>query len=138
MIRDGSQVKFHFTLHVDGRIVEATDRAEPFEYVQGSGRLIPGLEQALAGMQEGEKKSITIAPDQAFGTHSPEAIHRVTREQFTNAESLSVGDPVQGRMEGRPFRATVTAMDDEAVTLDFNHPFAGKTLEFDIEIVEVA
>jgi FKBP-type peptidyl-prolyl cis-trans isomerase 2 len=136
-IQDSSTVTMHFTMTVDDEVVQTTREAEPFTYVQGQRQLFPALETALTGLEAGGQRSVTLAPDQAFGARDSAAIQRVPRGEFGQPESLQVGTVVQGNFGGRAFRALITDLDDEMVTLDMNHPLAGKTLVFDVEILDV-
>jgi FKBP-type peptidyl-prolyl cis-trans isomerase SlyD len=129
MIEQGSNVKLHYTLTVDGEALDSSRDREPLSYVHGQGQLVPGLERQLEGMQAGDRKNATVLPEEGYGPHRPEALHDVPRSAFSNASDLKAGDRVSGQAQGQAFEATITAV--------MNHPLAGKTLEFDVEIVEV-
>ena len=137
MIERGSKVKLHYTLKVEGNVVDSTKEKEPLAYVHGSGQLIPGLEERLEGRKQGEKMGVTLSPEKAYGQRKPEAVRTVAKSVFANPERIAVGSRVQGESDGRRFEASVTEMGPDKVTLDLNHPLAGKTLEFDVEVVEV-
>jgi len=137
MIRNGSTVSIHFTLSADEQLVETSAGQQPLTYTHGAGQIVPGLEAELEGMEKGEHRQITLPADKAFGEYDPEAVRRFPRGVFQDAEGLDVGDRVTAQAEGRRVEATVSDVDDEAITLDFNHPLAGKTLYFDVEVVEV-
>ncbi|MGH9340209.1 MAG: FKBP-type peptidyl-prolyl cis-trans isomerase [Acidobacteriota bacterium] len=122
---------------VDGEVIESSNGRQPLSYVQGSGQIIPGLEEELEDMEPGEKKRVTVPPEKAYGVHNPEAVHQISKDAFQNAESMNEGDMVKGQMGDQPFHGTIQSIDDQTVTLDLNHPLAGKTLEFDVEVVEV-
>lgn len=136
-IENGSKVKFHFTLRVDGDVVQSTEGEEPLAYVQGEGRLLPALEEELAGLREGDTKKLELPPERAYGSRNPEAVRTVSRSSFDEPNALQVGARVRGEASGTPFEAFVTDIGSEKVTLDFNHPLAGKTLEFDVKVVGV-
>lgn len=136
-IREGSQVAFHYTLHAAGELVETSSGAAPLTYTHGQNMIVPGLEAKLEGMAVGDRKDVHVAPEEAYGEHHAEAVRKLPRANFAGAGELSVGDRVAGHTEGREVHATVTAVDDETITLDFNHPLAGKDLAFSVEIVEV-
>jgi FKBP-type peptidyl-prolyl cis-trans isomerase SlyD len=138
VIADGKQVQLHYTLRVDGEVVDTSREGDPLTYVHGQGTLIAGLETALAGLSEGEKKEVSLPPEQAYGMRNPDATQDVPKQAFGNIENLNVGDRVGGEAGGRPFQATVVEIADETVTIDMNHPLAGKTLNFDVEVVHVA
>jgi FKBP-type peptidyl-prolyl cis-trans isomerase 2 len=137
MIKQGSQVKLHYTLTVDDQVVDSSRNREPLAYVHGQGQIVPGLEEQLEGMGAGDKKTATVAPEQAYGPRREDALHNVAKTAFQDSSNLKRGDIVSGQAEGQPFQATVTDVTEEGVTLDLNHPLAGKTLQFEVEIVEV-
>ncbi len=137
MIKDGSTVTFHYSLKIDDELIDSSDGKEPFSYTHGEGEIVPGLENRLFGRRAGEKLEVTVSPEDGYGVHRPEAIRQVPREAFAEMDDLKVGDYVRGQMEDMEFAALVSAIDPESVTLDMNHPLAGKTLHFLIEVVEV-
>jgi FKBP-type peptidyl-prolyl cis-trans isomerase SlyD len=137
MIKKGSTVKIHYTLSVDGVILDTSAEGDPLVYVQGSGQIIPGLEFELEGLKAGDKKEVTVAPEKGYGSVDPNAFQKVPRGAFENAKDLKVGDMVSGQMGEQVFNAVVSDLSLEEITLDFNHPLAGKTLRFAVEVVEV-
>jgi FKBP-type peptidyl-prolyl cis-trans isomerase SlyD len=137
MIKNGSTVKMHYTLTVDGVILDQSAEGEPLVYTQGSGQIIPGLENQLSGLKKGDRKEVTVAPDQGYGMIDPNAYQTVAKTAFQNAPQLKVGDVVTGQLGEHPFQATVSNIGAEDITLDFNHPLAGKTLRFSIEVVDI-
>jgi FKBP-type peptidyl-prolyl cis-trans isomerase 2 len=138
MIAAGSKVSIHYTLTVDGAVVDSSSGKAPLEYVQGEGMLVPGIEKGLAGAAVGEKRRIVVAPDEGYGEAHPELLIKAPREALAHLPDLAVGAVVQGEGPDGPFRALVREIGDEDVTLDLNHPLAGKTLAFDVEVVSVA
>ena len=137
MIKDGSKVQFHYTLKVDDEQLESSVGKEPLRYTHGQDEIISGLERGLAGLAVGESTSVTLAPVDASGERNEQAVQQVPKEAFQAAGDLTVGDIVNGQIAGQPFRAQVMALDEETVTLDLNHPLAGKTLTFDVEVVAI-
>jgi FKBP-type peptidyl-prolyl cis-trans isomerase 2 len=138
-IQAGSNVKMHYTLTVDGSVADSSSGKDPLAFTQGSGQIIPGLDRELLGMKAGDKKKVTVQPKDGYGEISPQAIQKVPSKMLGNVKDLKVGATLQGAApNGQQFRARVVAIDKDEVTLDMNHPLAGKTLNFDIEIVEVA
>jgi peptidylprolyl isomerase len=105
--------------------------------VQGSGQIFPVVERALEGLKPGDKKSVTLKPEEAFGPRIPDARQVVPRSTFPNADSMKVGDTVGGTANGRRITAVIQKVDADSVTLDMNHPLAGKDVTFDVEIVSV-
>ena len=138
MIKKGSRVKLHYTLTVDNETVDSSRNREPLSYVHGEGQVVRGLEEQLEGMKAGETTTATIAPDKAYGPRRPDALQKVARSAFQEPSVLKEGDMVSGQAQGKAFQATVAEVGPEEITLDLNHPLAGKTLQFDVEIVEVA
>jgi len=136
-IQNGSKVTMHYKLTVDGQTVDTSEGKDPLQYVHGEGQIIPGLEKELEGLDKGEKKQVTVSPEAGYGHHDPAAIQKVPRSSFADANKMQVGSTVQGQAGDQVFRAVVTEINSDEVTLDMNHPLAGKTLNFDIEVVEV-
>lgn len=137
MIKEGSKVTLHYTLTVEGRQVESSRGGQPLSYEHGNRQIIPGLEEQLEGLDTGSRASAVVPPEKAYGPRNPEGVHKVPAEAFSDPDKLSVGDVVTGEAGGQPLRATVTRIEEDGVTVDLNHPLAGKTLEFDIEVVSV-
>jgi len=137
MIQDGSHVSIHYTLTVDGVVVDSSDGKDPLTYVQGEGQIIPGLEEEIGGMAQGDKKDVTVSPEKGYGESDPRGFQTVPKEMFKDAGNINVGDHTEGQIEGRPFRARITEVSGDQVTLDLNHPLAGKTLHFAVEVVDV-
>jgi FKBP-type peptidyl-prolyl cis-trans isomerase SlyD len=124
-------------LKVEGVVIDSSEDRDPLTYVHGSGQIISGLENKLLGMDAGQKRNITVTPEEGYGDRDPEAVHKVPRDAFDDGDAVKAGSIVRGAMSGQEFQAMVVAVDDKDVTLDMNHPLAGKTLEFDIEILAV-
>ena len=137
MIKEGSKAKFDYTLTVDGKVADTSAGRGPLEYTHGAGMIIPGLEKELLGMKVGDKKTVTVKPDEGYGLVLQEAIKRVPKEAISNANELKVGDMVGASNGGHTFRAVVKEIGEKEITLDFNHPLAGKELVFDVEIKEI-
>ena len=112
------------------------DRNEPLEFICGVGQMIEGFDRAVADMEVGQEVDIHLAPSEAYGEADPDAILTVKRERLHGAENLTVGQRIHLRNQyGQPFPAQVTAIDEESITFDANHPMAGKELNFHIELV---
>ncbi len=136
-IQKGSTVTIHYTLKVDRKMVDSSIDREPLTYVQGLGQIVPGLEEQLIGLNQGDKKHVTVSPDKGYGPIYPDAFQNLPRKTFKNSKSLKVGDVVTGQFNGGPVRATIQDIDRKNVSLNLNHPLAGKILEFDVEVVKV-
>lgn len=137
MITKGSKVSIHYSLTVEGQVVDSSVGKQPLTFVHGAGQIIPGLDQELGGLKAGDKKKVVVAPELGYGPRNPEAIQKVPLTAFQDAEKIKAGDVVQGDVQGKKFQAMVATVDKDAVTLDLNHPLAGKTLNFEIEVVKV-
>jgi FKBP-type peptidyl-prolyl cis-trans isomerase 2 len=137
MIKDGSKVAIDYVLTVDGKIEDSSKGRAPLEYIHGSGQIISGLERALSGLKEGDKKAVLVPAKEAYGEINASAKRTVPRTSIQNVEKLKAGDIVGASSGGNSFRARVSRIDDKEVELDFNHPLAGKQLHFEVEIVSV-
>jgi len=134
-IQDNMVVILDYTLLSDEEILESTDDGEPIEFIQGIGQIIPGLESALYGMKAGEKKTVIIEPEDAYGDFDPESLEIAKKEEFSEEIPLDVGTFLDLRDdEDDVLSAQIIEEDEDTVTLDFNHPLAGKTLTFEITV----
>jgi FKBP-type peptidyl-prolyl cis-trans isomerase 2 len=136
----GDTVAIHYTgTLADGSQFDSSEGRDPLRFTLGSGQIIAGLDAAITGMSQGEKKSVTIAAAEAYGDHRPEAVQAVPRVQIPAEIPLEVGGGLQVQTpDGQTIPVTVTSVTDEEVTLDANHPLAGKDLTFAVELVEIA
>jgi FKBP-type peptidyl-prolyl cis-trans isomerase SlyD len=137
-IQTGSEVKLHYTLTVDGQTVDSSRSGEPLSFTAGAGQIIPGLEEQLKGLKTGDHRAITVLPEKGYGPVHADAIQKVPRKNFQNAGELRVGSTVTAQSNGRMLQARVTQVDKDMITVDMNHPMAGKTLNFDIDVVDVS
>ena len=133
----GDTVAIHYTgTLADGSQFDSSEGRDPLRFTLGSGRIIAGLDAAITGMSQGEKKS---AAAEAYGDHRPEAVQAVPRAQIPAEIPLEVGGGLQVQTpDGQTIPVTVTSVTDEEVTLDANHPLAGNDLTFAVELVEIA
>lgn len=133
-----TEVTLHFALHLeDGNTVDSTFDKAPATFKVGDGNLLPGFENALFGLKAGDKRDLTVLPENAFGQPNPQNVQVMPRNQFEGmelAEGLLVifNDAANTELPG-----IVKAFDDQHVTVDFNHPLAGKTLRFEVQIIDV-
>ena len=138
--QDGDTVKVHYILTVDGNVRESSyDRGTPLEFTIGAGQMIKGFNDAVIGMKVGEKKKVDIPPENAYGVHRDEMVDVIPLEQMEAqlGSAPEVGEQLYG-LVGSSYRAgTVTDVSNGNVTVDFNHALAGKTLTFEIELVEL-
>ena len=136
----GKTLKVHYkgTFNDGSKFDSSYDRGEPLEFVCGAGMMISGFDKAVADMEAGEKKSIHLMPEEAYGMPDPRAIFTVDFTDLEGAEELEVGETVVLSNEyGQPFQVKVMAKTEANITFDANHEMAGKELNFDIELVEV-
>lgn len=138
-VKDGDTVKVNYTGKLkEGSVFDSSEGREPLEFQLGKGQLIPGFEKTVIGMAVGESRTVDIPSDQAYGPHRQELTQQVPRQQFPEDMELQVGQRFQiGQDEQHPMVVEVTEISDSAITLDGNHPLAGKDLVFDIELVEI-
>lgn len=133
----GSQVEVHYTGTLeDGTVFDSSSQSDPIPFVVGEGRLIADFERAVIGMEEGETKSLTIPSNDAYGPYREDMIVRVGKSEIP--DGVEVGNVLQSNIQGQDVYFTVIEMDPEVVTLDANHPLAGKDLNFEITLVKVA
>ena len=137
-VSEGRQVSIEYTLKLeDQTVVDSNVGAAPLTYVHGSHQIIPGLEKSLTGMKAGDKKEVTVKPEDGYGPLDTKALLEVTKEQIP-ADSIKIGSALQGRdNDGNVFSARVTDIKDKTVVLDFNHPLAGKTLFFEVRVLNI-
>jgi FKBP-type peptidyl-prolyl cis-trans isomerase SlyD len=135
-VQDGHIVSMDYTLNVDGEVLDTSAGHEPLEFLQGAGNIIPGLEESLYGMAIGENKKVVVAPEDGYGELDAEAFMDVPKDEFPAEIPLEKGIEIQlTDQEGSPMYARIDSFNDESIKLDFNHPLAGKTLNFDVTIV---
>ena len=138
VVADGKTVRFDYSLAVDGKEIENSKGLEPIEYVQGQGNIIPGLEKALVGLKVGDEKDVHIDAADGYGDVDAAAIQEVPRNLIPADIQLAVGTLLQMNDDkGNVFPATVLEIKEDKVKLDFNHPLAGKALDFHIKILEI-
>jgi FKBP-type peptidyl-prolyl cis-trans isomerase 2 len=136
--KDGDKVQVHYkgTLE-DGTEFDSSMGRDPMEFTLGQGQLIPGFEKAVIGMDTGKSKKVTITEDEAYGPRREDMVMVVERKQLPPDMKPEIGERLQLSQGEQAFTVTVTDASTENVTLDANHPLAGKTLIFDIELVAI-
>jgi FKBP-type peptidyl-prolyl cis-trans isomerase 2 len=138
--KKGDTVKVNYTGKLDdGTVFDSSEGRDPLEFKIGAGQLIPGFDAAVVDMAPGETKTVTVPPEEAYGPYHEQMVVQANRSQFPEGVEPEVGQQFESRSEdGQNFLVTVTEIDGDKITLDANHPLAGKELTFDIELVEVA
>ncbi len=136
-IQNGVVVSLEYTLKLDdGEVVDEATADDPLEYLHGADNIIPGLEKALTGLKIGDRKQVTIQPEEGYGEYDPEDMEEVERSLFPDDLELEEGMMLTMSDENdNLFDAVVVDYDDEVVTLDFNHPLAGETLHFNVRVL---
>lgn len=135
-IEENRVVRFHYTVSEAGREVESSRAGEPLAVLFGHGGLIAGVEKALSGREAGERFEVEVSPEEAYGPRRAELTQRVPKKQFKGMP-LRVGQTVMMQTEHGPRPISIQKIGLSVVDVDLNHPMAGKTLRFDIEIIEV-
>lgn len=138
-IGDGTRVTLHFAVKLeDGSVVDSTFEREPATFEVGDGNLLEGFERSLLGLSAGHQESFVIKPENGFGAHNPNNIQTMARDEFgedidlVEGLMLSFADAQKAELPG-----VVTAFDEQEVTIDFNHPLAGRDIIFEVEIIAV-
>src|SRR6056297_975314 len=138
-VKSGDTVRVHYTgTLTDGQTFDSSEGKDPLEFVVGSGQIIPGLDAAMEGMAVGEKKTVEVPADQAYGHPDPNAQQAVPRAEIPEDIPLDLGTQLQVQTpQGQVMPVTVVEVTEEQVILDANHPLAGKDLTFAIELVDI-
>jgi FKBP-type peptidyl-prolyl cis-trans isomerase SlyD len=136
LIADDVVVALDYTLTVDNEVVDTSEGSEPIQFLQGHGNIIPGLEQSLYGMAAGDRKEIVVAAADGYGELDPDAYADVPRKEFPPQIPMEVGIELELKdKSGDIMDARIDAVNEETVRLDFNHPLAGKQLNFAVQVV---
>jgi len=137
-VQEGSTIKVNYTLTVDGKVFDTSKGRQPLEFKVGSHQVIPGFEKAVIGMKVGEKKSFTVKPEEGYGPINPDAVQSVPRKQLPSDITPKAGMTLYAKgKDNHPVPVRIKEVKDDVVVMDFNHPLAGKTLHFDIEIADI-
>ena len=137
--KNGDTVKVHYTGKLtDETIFDTSTDREPLQFTIGEGQIIPDFEVAVVGMNPGETKTIEVPSDRAYGPHQAEMVQVISKSDFPKDLEPAVNQRLQVRRDdGQTFAVTVTDITGDKVTLDANHPLAGKDLIFDIQLAEI-
>lgn len=139
-IATGSRIKLHFALRLDdGQEVDSTFEQSPAECVVGDGNLPEGFEKYLLGLTTGDHKTFSVPPEDAFGQPNPSNVQRMKRKDFPLDMPISPGLMISfADAQGAELPGVIGEIEGEEVTVDFNHPLAGKTLQFEVQVLEVS
>ncbi|MFW6024920.1 MAG: FKBP-type peptidyl-prolyl cis-trans isomerase [Candidatus Woesearchaeota archaeon] len=141
-VKKGDKIKVEYTGKLDDGTVFDTskheDHSHPLEFEVGSGQVIKGFDEAVIGMEKGDEKEFSLKPDQAYGERNPELKKKVPRKNLPEDQEPKVGmNLLIETPEGQKFPSKIVDMDDENLTVDLNHPLAGKNLNFEIKLLEI-
>lgn len=138
LVAAGKKIKMDYTLTVNNEQVETSVGKQPLEFVDGDHSIIPGLEKGIEGMRVGEEKTITVEPKDAYGEADPKLFKELPKISMPANAQPKVGMVLQAQdPNGESFPAIISAIKDDKVLLDFNHPLAGKQLTFKIKILGI-
>jgi len=137
--KKGDRVHIHYTGSLDnGDVFDSSQGRAPLEFVLGSNQVIPGFEKAVTGMETGEKKKINIPCEEAYGPHDASMVAKIPLSQFPSNITPQVGQQLEMQTQtGEKIQVMVTSVDEENAMLDANHPLAGQSLNFELELVSI-
>ena len=121
----------------DGNVLDSSQGKAPLQYLHGRGNIIPGLESALEGKNEGEQVKVSVPPGQAYGERDERMVQPVPRSSFQGVEKIEPGMQFQANTQAGPRIVTIVGVTPDQVTVDANHPLAGQTLNFDVKVVGI-
>lgn len=139
-VKKGDKIKVEYTGTLkDGTVFDSSEKhGQPLEFEVGAGQLIKGFDEAVIGMEQGEEKEITIEPADAYGEKKDELVRELPKEQFPKDQEIKEGMFLAvGLPDGKQLPAQVVGVGDDTITLDMNHPLAGKELHFKLKVVDV-
>lgn len=139
-VKDDHVVSLDYVLRLENdQVIDQSSEGDPLQFLQGHSQIIPGLEEALYGMEVGEEKDVVVPPADAYGEYDPEGFEVMPRSAFPDDMDLEQGMRllVRDQNTGRPFEVTVSEIREEGVVLNFNHPLAGQTLHFHVQVADV-
>ncbi len=138
VVSSGKKVSIEYSLKLEDKsVVDTNVGTEPLTFIQGSRNLLPALENALEGMKIGESRQVTVTPEEGYGPVDKNAVIELDKEQFSQDE-LEIGTVLQSlNSDGQPIYAQVAEIKEKTILLNFNHPLAGKTLYFDIKVLDI-
>ncbi len=138
-IKKGDKVKVDYTgTFDDGNVFDTSEGKQPIEFEVGSGQLIKGFDEAVVGMEKGQEKEIKLNPSEAYGDVNPELVKKIPRDKLSKEQEIKPGMVLgMGTPDGKQIPVRVTYADDKEITIDLNHPLAGKNLNFRIKVVDI-
>lgn len=137
-VADNRVISIHYTLTNDkGAVIDQSTSDQPLVYLHGAGNIISGLENALTGKSAGDKLQVTVEPTDAYGERIEQMVQKVPRSMFEGIEKIETGMQFHAEGNRGPVVVTVTEISGDDITIDGNHPLAGETLTFDVEVAEI-
>ena len=138
-VKDGTKIQILYEARLeDGTLCYKNEKDTPLELIIGEGKFFPAIEKELKKMKEGEKKTMTLKPEEAFGPHMDELVMDVPKDVFGDDAVLEVGSRIKiNTPSGKQFYGTISAIGENSLTIDLNHPLAGKKIVFDITLVAI-
>lgn len=139
-VQKGDTIKIEYVgKYEDGSVFDSSEKqGQPLQFTVGNGQIIKGLDDAILGMEEGDQKEIEINPQDGYGEHNPDLVQKVPRDKFPQEMDVQPGTVFEaGLPSGETVPANVVDVDDEGVSVDLNHPLAGKKLNFSVKVVEI-
>ena len=134
----GKKVVMNYTTKINGQVIETTEKNGPVSFIVGDGKIVLGLVKKLEGLKKGDKKTITLTPEEGYGKVIKEAIKIFPRSVFAKDAVFTKGQIIQLRgADQQLVSGIIRDVNDEKVLIDFNHPYAGQTLQIDVEVVDV-
>jgi FKBP-type peptidyl-prolyl cis-trans isomerase SlyD len=139
-VEKGKKIKMDYELSVEGgEVIESSSRRGPIEYVHGEGKMLPGLESRIDGLEVGQEKEGVVPAAEAYGTVESLPTRTISSSEFPGSGQLQVGTPFTAKdQEGNPIQFTVVEIKDDQVTVRFDHPLAGKDLRFKVKILDIS
>lgn len=138
MIEEGKKVKFDYNLTVNGEVVDSSEKNGPIEYIQGKGTIIKGLEKRMEGLKVGDKQTIIVPAEEAYGKVNPNAFQEVPKSDIPKEIDLQAGQMMEVQdNNGRRFPVVISEIKEQTIVINFNHPLAGQELKFDVTIVDI-
>jgi FKBP-type peptidyl-prolyl cis-trans isomerase SlyD len=137
-VQQGVLVSIEYTLTDEaGKVIESNIGKEPLTYIHGAGQIVPGLEKELAGMKVGDRKKIQVKPEEGYGLPDPNAVQEILKDKIP-MEAQQVGATLMTKAaDGRSLPMRIQEIREKTVVVDFNHPLAGKTLNFDVKVTDL-
>lgn len=135
-VSEGDLVRIHYTGRFeDGKVFDTSTQRSPLKFVAGGPQVIPGVSNAVVGMEEGQKKTVKLPPEEGYGQRNPALEQTIARKQLP--EEVNVGDQLRAVQGDQEIPVWIRELNDETALIDANHPLAGQTLVFDLEVVSV-